>query len=227
MKSGAFWPVIELGKSQEPVPIAVHAGACRSIGSGANYGCPGPRIGMDNLFRLVAIGFTRSAIEAALRSGRLHRVHRGVYAVGTPVLDAYGRALAAVLAFDDAVLSHQSAGALYLLHRYEGPVHVSLPYEHPDRDGVLVHESRATTTGSGRASPSPPPPGPSSTWPTSSPRTPSTPRSPRPTSSASSTAPSPTAPAVARSAPATNSPVPRSNAPTCAWFAPPLISPTP
>ena len=47
-------------------------------------------------------------------AGRLHRVHRGVYAVGHTVLTANGRRMAAVLAAGPgAVLSHASAAALW------------------------------------------------------------------------------------------------------------------
>jgi Protein of unknown function (DUF559)/Transcriptional regulator, AbiEi antitoxin len=46
--------------------------------------------------------------------GRLHRVNRGVYAVGHPVLTVNGRRMAAVLAAGPgAVLSHASAAALW------------------------------------------------------------------------------------------------------------------
>ena len=52
------------------------------------------------------------------RSGRLHSVHRGVYAVGHTTPEPPGRWLAAVLAYgDDAVLSHRSAAALWGIAR--------------------------------------------------------------------------------------------------------------
>jgi hypothetical protein len=47
-------------------------------------------------------------------SGRLHRLHRGVYSVGHTIVDWRGRYLAAVLACGrGAVLSHRSAAALW------------------------------------------------------------------------------------------------------------------
>lgn len=53
-------------------------------------------------------------MSARAQTGRLHRLHRGVYAVGHPVLTANGRRMAAVLAAGPgAVLSHASAAALW------------------------------------------------------------------------------------------------------------------
>ena len=64
--------------------------------------------------QLLALGFSRQAIERRLGSGRLHRVGSGVYAVGRPNLTRHGRWMAAVLSCGpDAVLSHQSAAALW------------------------------------------------------------------------------------------------------------------
>ena len=63
--------------------------------------------------QLLAIGLGADAIEWRARSGRLHRVHHGVYAVGHTALRREGRFLAAVLACGPgAVLSHRSAAAL-------------------------------------------------------------------------------------------------------------------
>jgi Transcriptional regulator, AbiEi antitoxin len=66
--------------------------------------------GVVSLAQLRGLGLRRGAIEGRLRSGRLRRVHHGVYAVGGAVLPREGRWLAAVLACgNDAVLSHVSA----------------------------------------------------------------------------------------------------------------------
>ncbi|HXQ88465.1 MAG TPA: hypothetical protein VN733_02400, partial [Solirubrobacterales bacterium] len=62
----------------------------------------------------MALGFTGSAIEHRLATGRLHLVTRGVYAVGRYQLGREGRWTAAVLACGpDALLSHRSAAALW------------------------------------------------------------------------------------------------------------------
>ena len=64
--------------------------------------------------QLEAIGLGRGAVAHRVAAGRLHRVHRGVYAVGHPVLTVDGRRMAAVLATGPgAALSHASAAALW------------------------------------------------------------------------------------------------------------------
>jgi very-short-patch-repair endonuclease len=64
--------------------------------------------------QLEAIGLGRGAVAHRVSAGRLHRVHRGVYAVGHSVLTVNGRRMAAVLAAGPgAVLSHASAAALW------------------------------------------------------------------------------------------------------------------
>ncbi len=63
---------------------------------------------------LLTLGFTPSAIEHRIAKGRLHPIHRGVYAVGRQDLTREGRWMAAVLACGEgAALSHRSAGALW------------------------------------------------------------------------------------------------------------------
>jgi very-short-patch-repair endonuclease/predicted transcriptional regulator of viral defense system len=64
--------------------------------------------------QLEALKISASAVGRWSAEGRLHRIHRGVYAVGHPILTANGRRMAAVLAAGPgAVLSHASAAALW------------------------------------------------------------------------------------------------------------------
>jgi hypothetical protein len=64
--------------------------------------------------QLVDLGFSSKAIKHRMRSGRLHAVARGVYAVGRSELNREGRWMAAVLAVGpEAVLSHRSAAELW------------------------------------------------------------------------------------------------------------------
>jgi very-short-patch-repair endonuclease len=64
--------------------------------------------------QLVALGVGSRAVDHRLECGRLHRVHRGVYAVGHRAITQQGRWMAAVLASgSSAVLSHRSAAALW------------------------------------------------------------------------------------------------------------------
>jgi very-short-patch-repair endonuclease/predicted transcriptional regulator of viral defense system len=70
--------------------------------------------GVVSLAQLIEVGLTGGAVRQRAESGRLHRVHQGVYAVGHPLLSQRGRWMAAVLACGPgAVLSHRSAAALW------------------------------------------------------------------------------------------------------------------
>ncbi|MGZ6593853.1 MAG: DUF559 domain-containing protein [Solirubrobacteraceae bacterium] len=65
--------------------------------------------------QLLALGIESSMIARALRRGRLHRVHQGIYSlVPFPALPPLAAELAAVLACGDrALLSHHSAAATW------------------------------------------------------------------------------------------------------------------
>ena len=99
--------------------------------------------GVISLLQLVALGLTKNAVTERVRAGRLHRVHRGVYAVGHAVLSSKGRWMAAVLACGEgAVLSYRSAASLHGLHR--GPGRSVIDVTSPTRagrkrNGIAVH----------------------------------------------------------------------------------------
>ncbi len=80
-----------------------------------------------------------------LAAGRLHRVHRGVYAVGHSVLGIEGRWMAAVLAVGKgAVLSHHSAAALVGLRpTSRAQIDVTTTASTRSRAGIQVHRVRA------------------------------------------------------------------------------------
>ncbi|MEX2447856.1 MAG: type IV toxin-antitoxin system AbiEi family antitoxin domain-containing protein [Solirubrobacterales bacterium] len=92
--------------------------------------------------QLHALGLSRPAIRWRVRSGRLHPVRRGVYAVGRPELGRRGHWMAAVLACGDgAALSHGSAAALWGFGREPRDlIEVSVPLgrrcRHP---GIRAH----------------------------------------------------------------------------------------
>jgi very-short-patch-repair endonuclease/predicted transcriptional regulator of viral defense system len=95
--------------------------------------------------QLVALGLTDHAIVHRVRHGRLHRVQRGVYAVGRPELTRYGRWMAAVLACGPgAALSHESAAALWRIRRDRGePIEVSVLGRAPRIPDLAVHRREA------------------------------------------------------------------------------------
>jgi hypothetical protein len=72
--------------------------------------------------QLLELGLTDAGIKHRLARARLHAIHRGVYAVGTPEVTQKGRWMAAVLACGpDAVLSDESAAGLYGIREAGNP----------------------------------------------------------------------------------------------------------
>ncbi len=85
--------------------------------------------GVITLTQLIQAGLSRSAVKRRVAAGRLHRIHRGVYAVGHSGLSHHGRWMAAVLACGPgAVLSHRAAAELWrLLEPSHGDIDVTVP----------------------------------------------------------------------------------------------------
>jgi very-short-patch-repair endonuclease/predicted transcriptional regulator of viral defense system len=115
--------------------------------------------------QLLAAGLGHNAIRRRIESGRLHRVHRGVYAIGYPRSGREGAWMAAVLACGSvaiglsaprsvldvwgAAVSHRSAAELWeLLPQRDGRVDVSLAGTpgRRSRQGVHIHRSRTLTS---------------------------------------------------------------------------------
>jgi predicted transcriptional regulator of viral defense system len=96
--------------------------------------------------QLKALGFTKYAVHRRVRTGRLHALYRGVYAVGHRALTTKGRWLAAVLACGpSAVLSHRTALALWALRPVSaGPIDVTvLRSGGRGQPGICLHCVRA------------------------------------------------------------------------------------
>lgn len=95
--------------------------------------------------QLTEAGIDKSAILRRVGAGRLHRLFRGVYAVGHRGLSNHGRWMAAVMACGEgAALSHRSAAEHWgMLRVVAGPVHVSVPRTTglTRRTGLVVHRS--------------------------------------------------------------------------------------
>ncbi|HSK50219.1 MAG TPA: type IV toxin-antitoxin system AbiEi family antitoxin domain-containing protein [Solirubrobacterales bacterium] len=97
--------------------------------------------------QLLDLGMTPKAVRHRLKTGRLRPVMRGVYAVGRPELSERGHWMAAVLASGpEALLSHDSAAALWGIHRpgnqagEGGPAHVIVTRATTHRrPGVRMH----------------------------------------------------------------------------------------
>lgn len=93
--------------------------------------------------QLLDLGVGSRAIENRLAEGRLHRVHRGVYAVGHRLLSAEGLWMAAVLVGGrDAVLSHRSAAALWGMRpSAHALAEVTVPCRRHARPRVKLHRA--------------------------------------------------------------------------------------
>ena len=93
--------------------------------------------------QLLALGLTAKAIQWRVSHGRLHPVHRGVYAVGYRQLSRHGWLMAAVLAAgESAVLSHRSAGAAWGLRPSERTrIEVTTDGGSRSRPGIQVYGS--------------------------------------------------------------------------------------
>lgn len=96
--------------------------------------------------QLLLHGFTHEFIQRLVRSGHLHRLHRGVYAVGHINITWKGHCAAAALTCGlNSLVSHTNAAVLHNFMEVSAGFHVSAPTRrrHP---GVLTHEVRTLTT---------------------------------------------------------------------------------
>jgi predicted transcriptional regulator of viral defense system len=98
--------------------------------------------GIVSLAQMRAVGLGTAVVKHRLATGRLHRVHRGVYAVGHARLTLTGRLWAAVLA-TGGVLSHQTAGYVWALVKSPGSrLHVTITAQRRSATAIQVHRSR-------------------------------------------------------------------------------------
>jgi len=105
--------------------------------------------GVVSVGQLIAAGLTYEAIRRRVQAGRLHRIFRGVYAVGHRNLTHQGWWMAAVLACGEgAFLSHGSAAMHWrMLNATKGPVDVTVATGagRRRRRGIRTHRSTRLT----------------------------------------------------------------------------------
>jgi len=118
--------------------MQTHACADRGIG-----GLAETQYGVVSRGQLFALGVGRGGVRSRLASGRLHRLHAGVYAVGHRVLSSEGQWMAAVLAGGSGtVLSHRSAAALWGIREHSGPIEITTPRKTRSRGSIRRHCAR-------------------------------------------------------------------------------------
>lgn len=101
-----------------------------------------PRHGVADIHELRSLGFSDQAVQRRLTSGRLHRLHRGVFAVGRRTVTQRGRWRAAVLACGSgAALSHGHAAHLQAMRSHcRGRIEVTGPTRNGRaRPGIVIH----------------------------------------------------------------------------------------
>lgn len=105
--------------------------------------------GVVTFAQLLTAGMTHSTISRRAREGWLHRIYRGVYAVGNPNLTREGQWMAAVLACGPgALLSHGCAAVLHSISpTCPEAIHITVPVPggRSKRQGIVIHRSASVT----------------------------------------------------------------------------------
>ena len=111
----------------------------------------GRQHGVITTAQLREAGLSRDAVAKRARAGRLHRLHRGVYAVGHRALSPESHWMAAVLACGPgSALSHRSAAEHWmLLRRQSGLIQISVPCTSGrlQRRGIQLHRRTSLEPG--------------------------------------------------------------------------------
>lgn len=100
------------------------------------------QFGVIALWQVVALGLSESAVRDRVAQGRLHLIHRGVYAVGRKRMTRAGRWAAAALACGrTAVLADITAAHQLSISAWStSAVHVLVPGRRcRQRDGIVAH----------------------------------------------------------------------------------------
>jgi very-short-patch-repair endonuclease len=101
--------------------------------------------GVVSVWQMRELGYADEAIRHARATGRMHRVQRGVYAVGHARVPRHGECVAAILSCGpETLLSHCSAAWLWgLTSRFARPVEVTTPTRRQTRLGIRIHTAPA------------------------------------------------------------------------------------
>ena len=93
---------------------------------------------------LIDLGLSAAGIAHRIATGRLHRLHRGVYLVGNPAPPPLALETAALFVYaPGAVLSHRTAARLHkLIDRAKPEIEVTVPRDCQSRNGIRVHRTR-------------------------------------------------------------------------------------
>jgi len=107
-----------------------------------------PQHGVVTHYQLLALGLTERMIWYRIKIGRLHPLHRGVYAVGHVPVSPHAHAIAAVLACGPgALLSHSSAATLWgVTKEWSSPLEVTASSARR-RSRLRIHRSKTLTAG--------------------------------------------------------------------------------
>lgn len=99
--------------------------------------------GVATAAQLAAAGLGRKALRARVRDGRFLRLHQGVYLIASPAPQFHREAAAVLAAGPHAVLSHDTAAALWGLRaNAPDPVEVTLLNAHRrSRNGIRIHQT--------------------------------------------------------------------------------------
>lgn len=95
--------------------------------------------------QMAELGISKDQIFREVTNGRLHRVHRSVFAIGHDAIPRHGRCMAAVLSCGPgALLSHRSAAWLWgLTSRWRQTVEVTAATPRETRHEVKLHNAKA------------------------------------------------------------------------------------
>jgi very-short-patch-repair endonuclease len=97
--------------------------------------------GVVAMWQLLDLGFSEDTVQRWLACGRLHRIHRGVYALGHEAIGLKGRLMGAVIACGrDAALSHRSAAAWWALLPSDRPLVDVTDAARHRRKGIDAHQ---------------------------------------------------------------------------------------